>query len=125
MTSPDEHEDNGPQNRGSKRDSLFLLATARLEGGDSVGRLRIRNLSETGLMADCETPLAKDDKVIVDLRGVGEVSGTIRWFADGRIGMEFDQRINPQGARKPVSKGGEDVPSYLRPIVSGRPGFRR
>ncbi|WP_062734349.1 PilZ domain-containing protein [Sphingobium abikonense] len=112
--------DRGPA-RSSPRDSLFLMASLFAADGRSLGRARIRNLSATGLMADCEMPLAAGQKVALDLRGVGRISGTIAWSRDSKIGLAFDEVIDPQLARKPVSSGSaQSMPDYLRAPRAGR-----
>jgi hypothetical protein len=98
----------------AKRDSLFLL-TVIADTQGAVGQARVRNLSATGLMADCDHMFLKGDAVIVELRGVGEVSGHVAWANGQRIGVAFDRPIDPQLARKPVHVGPADaMPAYLR-----------
>lgn len=118
MTTPDESDQSGPGKRVARRDSLFLLAGIRRETGETLGRARIRNLSETGLMADCEQVLGDGDRLVVDLRGIGEVAGRVAWVRGDRIGMVFDQTIEPQDARRPVGNGDSSLPDYLRPVMS-------
>ena len=80
--------DRGPA-RSSPRDSLFLMASFFAPDGRSLGRARIRNLSATGLMADCEMPLAAGQKVVLDLRGVGRITGNIAWSRDNKVGWHL------------------------------------
>jgi hypothetical protein len=119
MTGSDENGSDASK-RGAKRDSLFLLAELRREEGTPLGKARIRNLSETGLMADCEYGLADGDRLVIILRGIGEVAGRVTWVLGQRIGMEFDVRIDPRDARKPVGKGESGLPSYLREVTRPR-----
>ena len=114
----DDDPSNGASKRGAKRDSLFLLTTISNESGQSLGRARVRNLSETGLMADCDMAFRDGDRLVVHLRGVGEVPGRVTWVRGDRIGLEFDMRIDPQAARKPVNSGGptDGLPAYLRQL---------
>ncbi len=66
-------------------------------------------------------PLAAGQKVALDLRGVGRITGTIAWSRDGKIGLAFDEVIDPQLARKPVSSGStQTMPDYLRAPRVGR-----
>ena len=107
----------GASKRSAKRDSLFLLTALADEAGQPLGKARVRNLSETGLMADCEASFRDGDRIVVHLRGIGDVKGQVSWVRGDRIGMAFDERIDPQAARKPVSgNAGEGVPHYLRPL---------
>lgn len=103
--------------RAAPRDSLFLMTTLADETGRPLGKARVRNLSETGLMADCEAHFSDGDRLVVDLRGIGPVAGCVTWVRGDRIGMAFDGRIDPQAARKPVQNGqAESLPTYLRPV---------
>jgi hypothetical protein len=106
----------GASKRNAKRDSLFLLTTIASESGQPLGKARVRNLSETGLMADCDKSFRDGDRLVVHLRGIGEVAGHVTWVRAGRIGMTFDRTIDPQAARKPVGGTGEGLPSYLRQL---------
>ncbi len=101
----------------AKRDSLFLLAEVIRETGEAGGNAKVRNLSATGLMADCALAFLVDDRLVFDLRGIGPVAGRVAWVDGMRIGFAFDRAIDPQRARKPVSSGQESkVPLYLRYI---------
>ncbi|CAN5251343.1 hypothetical protein BH10PSE12_BH10PSE12_04860 [soil metagenome] len=106
-------EDRGPE-RISPRDSLFLLTAFTTPAGVPLGKARVRNLSATGLMADCDVCPAKGQAVIVELRGVGRISGAIAWNREGRMGIVFDRPIDPQLARKPIGAGKQPMPHYLR-----------
>lgn len=99
----------------AKRDSLFLLAEVIRETGESMGNAKIRNLSATGLMADCDFAFLPDDRLVFDLRGIGPVAGRVAWSTGMRVGFAFDREVDPQRARKPVSGGQtSSVPLYLR-----------
>lgn len=103
-----------PQVTRAPRESLFILTLFTTPGGDYLGKARVRNLSATGLMADCEAPLAKGQKVEMDLRGVGRVEGEIVWTKDGRVGVSFMREIDPMLVRRPVNATKSSVPDYLR-----------
>jgi hypothetical protein len=120
--SQDFMADRGPA-RAAQRDSLFLLTTITTEDGVSLGKARVRNLSAVGLMAECEKPVASGARIIVELRGVGKVIGRVAWAKADKIGMAFDEAIDPQLARKPVgaSRSSEtQLPDYLRPLIKRR-----
>jgi hypothetical protein len=106
-----------PVRQRAKRDSLFLLTTIADADGTALGQARVRNLSATGLMADCDYMFLKGDHVVIDLRGVGAVSGQVAWAEGQRVGIAFDRPIDPQLARKPVHIGPSDgMPAYLRQL---------
>lgn len=88
--------------RSAKRDSLFLLAELSALDGAPLGSIRVRNLSATGLMADCTVSLVAQDRVMVTLRAISPVAATVTWSRGGRIGLQFDAEIDPQAVRRPV-----------------------
>jgi hypothetical protein len=104
--------------RSGSRDSLMLTAQFRV-GENPVENVRVRNLSSGGLMAEYAHPVAGKTPVQVEVRGVGWVSGKIAWAAEGRVGVAFDQEIDPMLARKPVGKGSH-TPDYVKPILPRR-----
>ena len=94
-----------PSQRAAPRDSLLLRSELhRVSDGEPLAMLRIRNLSATGLMAECTVMLDVGERVRLTLRGVGEVLATISWQADGRLGLTFDAEVDPMAARRPISR---------------------
>jgi hypothetical protein len=98
--------------RSASRDSLFLSATIRAVGESDVGMLsvRVRNLSAVGMMADHNGINLPGERVVVALRGIGEVQGKVAWVRNNRIGVEFDVEVDPKLARKPVKPMPEQPP---------------
>lgn len=88
--------------RVRRRDSLYLAARLRVEGGEPV-EVRVRNLSEGGLMAEGAPPAAIGTAVTVELRNLGAVPGKVAWYTENRAGIAFDVAIDPHRARKPVA----------------------
>ena len=95
---------------------MFLLTSLCSPNGHFRTKVRVRNLSATGLMADCPIPIAKGEAVVLDLRGIGPVTGSVIWVQAERIGVLFDQAVDPQLAREPVRKSRNPMPEYLRPV---------
>lgn len=91
--------------RRSGRDSLFLLATIGKPGQpeSELSSLRVRNLSQVGLMADYRDPATPGEAVVVTIRGLGEIPGKVAWVRTGQIGVTFDVEINPKKARRPLN----------------------
>ena len=100
--------------RARKRDSLFLAARLTIAG--KTHDVRVRNLSEGGLMAEYAAPVTTGTVVALEVRGVGEVTGHVAWSTDGRIGIAFDHPIDPARARKPVGTGASKS-TVPRPLV--------
>jgi hypothetical protein len=101
-----------PRARG--RDSLFLMGRLCFAGDARTRDVRIRNLSEGGLMVEMERKVAIDTPLTLSLRGIGNVTGRVAWCAEGRIGIALDRPIDPKLARKPVG-GGEHTPLFAKP----------
>lgn len=97
----------GSSQRSGGRDSLLLGAQLRVDGGEPV-QARVRNLSAGGLMAEYPRSVSGGTPVEIEVRGIGWVQGRVAWSAEGRIGIAFDEPIDPKSARKPV--GGSKTP---------------
>ncbi|MDO6415720.1 PilZ domain-containing protein [Sphingomonas sp. BIUV-7] len=108
--------------RAAPRDSMFLLASIRRAGGAEVP-IKVRNLSQGGMMAECAISFSREEAILIELRGIGEVSGRVAWTAGGKIGVAFDREIDPKLARKPVT--GNPQPQLVKASKSmWRPGLR-
>jgi hypothetical protein len=117
-------DDRFAQLRAEPRDSMFLLATLRRVGGPEV-QVKIRNLSSGGMMAESPLSFLRDDRIEVDLRGIGTVPGRIAWTAGGRLGIQFDAAIDPRLARKPVAAAPAPQQQLVKPSrAMWRPGIR-
>lgn len=94
----------GMETRSVARDSLFLLATVRIEQKSDLHRVRVRNLSDGGMMAEgTNVPVQRGHRVAVELRNIGEVMGSVAWVQDNRFGIAFEIEIDSQRARRPLS----------------------
>lgn len=89
--------------RQVNRDSLFLLAQLRVDGKDELHRVKVRNLSAGGMMAEGAAQVARGQLVFVELRNIGWVKGTVAWKQDERFGIAFVSEIDPTRARAPVT----------------------
>lgn len=102
--------------RTGSRDSLFLMGRLTLGDESQPRDVRIRNLSEGGLMIEIGRPIALDMTLTLNLRGIGDVTGRVAWCAEGRVGIALDRPIDPMLARKPVG-GGERTSPYAKPAT--------
>ncbi|MGB3167133.1 MAG: PilZ domain-containing protein [Alteraurantiacibacter sp.] len=84
------------------RDSLFLLAAVKVDGAEEAGRVKVRNLSAGGMMAEGDVKVVRGARIAVELRNVGWVDGTVAWTQDNRFGIAFIDEIDPKRARAPV-----------------------
>lgn len=112
--------------RRASRASLFLSASITFEGFAAPVTVRVRNLSEGGMMIDGHVKFVRDMPVTVDLRGVGTIEGRVAWTEAGRAGIAFAVQIDPKLARAPAPAGmAPDVSITKAPkIYERRPGLR-
>ncbi len=103
--------------RDGGRDSLLLVAPLKLASMAVPVTVRIRNLSSGGLMAEYAGRADIGDAAEVDVRGVGLVAGRVAWVAEGRMGIAFDQEIDPKKARKPVAVPSRRAAAVKRGIL--------
>jgi PilZ domain len=55
--------------------------------------VRVINFSEGGFLIQCDERLERGDAVMIELHGVGKVTGRIAWSANGHAGGSFDDMI--------------------------------
>ena len=118
--------------RQVNRDSLFLLAQVRVDGQDEAFRVKVRNLSAGGMMAEGEAKVARGALVMVELRNVGWVEGSVAWVQDNRFGIAFVDEVDPVFIRAAGAAPAEEgfvPPRYTRnhqPVpISQRPDLQR
>lgn len=101
----------GVETRSVSRDSLFLLANVRIEQGSDQHRVRVRNLSDGGMMGEGALRVKRGNRVEIELRNIGTIGGNVAWVQDQRFGIAFDEEIDSQLARKPSAEGVADPAS--------------
>ena len=105
----------GVDTRNVSRDSLFLLANVRVEQDDEQHRVRVRNLSNGGMMGEGPVKVQRGNRVEVELRNIGKVDGSVAWVQDQRFGVAFDEEVDSGLARKPANDAGG---KGIEPIMS-------
>ncbi|NQX93567.1 MAG: PilZ domain-containing protein [Erythrobacter sp.] len=98
----------GVDTRSVARDSLFLLANITIENESDAHRVRVRNLSDGGMMAEGPLVVQRGYRLEIELRNIGKIGGSVAWVQDKRFGIAFDSEIDSQRARKPVEPGEGD-----------------
>ena len=84
------------------RASLLVLATLTILGVEH--RVKVKNLSAGGLMAEPNVGVRQHQAVSIKLPNLGEVQGHVVWANEQRFGMAFDSSINPQDARVTITQ---------------------
>lgn len=105
---------NSVDTRQGERDSLFLMADLRLDGRDQVHRVKVRNLSAGGMMAEGKVKVMRGMLLTVDLRNIGTVEGAVAWVQDDRFGIAFAEEIDPRLAWG-LAPGQEDPAAQIIP----------
>ena len=101
--------------RHINRDSLFLMATVQVEGRRDESRVKIRNLSVGGMMAEGEVKVMRGERLCIDLRNIGWIEGSVAWVQDNRFGIAFATEIDPRAVRgAPVVTTALPKPDFLR-----------
>ena len=108
------------EHRQISRDSLFVMADVRADGKEGELRVRVRNLSAGGMMAEGQTPalVSRGQIVWVNVRNVGWTEGSVAWVQDQRFGIAFREEIDASLARAPAEVDPASLPKYLvrRPL---------
>lgn len=90
----------GVETRSTARDSLFLLADLVLEHDNARHRVKIRNLSASGLMAEGDVPVTRGTRLQIDVRNAGMVWGSVAWREGNRFGIAFEDEIDASQVRE-------------------------
>lgn len=90
-------------NRKHERDSLFLVADLRLEEDGAPYSVKLRNISDSGVMAEGPMRISRGCTVWVELCNIGRVAGTVAWAAGNRCGIAFAEPVESEKVRFPVT----------------------
>jgi hypothetical protein len=110
--------------RQAERDSLFLRATLYVEGIAAPIDVRVRNLSNGGMMVDGNSLMMPGQAVQTELRGIGPVTGTIAWVEAGRAGVAFEDMVDPKMARSQINAVPEATIMKAPKSSDRRPGLK-
>lgn len=110
--------------REISRNSFFMMAEVCAMDETTPYRLRVRNLSAGGMMAEGDVRVTRGSLVSVDLRNLGWVEGSVAWKQDNRFGIAFVEEIDPAVVRGPAQAPAQtfDPPRYTRVAQSAVPG---
>lgn len=103
--------------RHISRESMLLMADLRLEGQDETFRVKVRNLSNGGMMAEGALRVVPGAPLSVNLRNIGWVDGTVAWVQDSRFGIAFRKEVDARLARLRATEGESSVPRFVRPVL--------
>lgn len=104
--------------RQVNRDSFFLLAQLKVASEAEEHRVKVRNLSAGGMMAEGDVKVSLGQLVSVQLRNIGWVEGSVAWAQGNRFGIAFIEQIDPKQARAPISAADDGRASQRFPNAS-------
>jgi Tfp pilus assembly protein PilZ len=93
---------NADSKREKSRESMFLLASLCFEGSNKLISTRVRNISSGGMMVDNATKFEKGHVVAAELKGIGNVMGIVAWITPTRMGISFEEEVDPKLTRQLV-----------------------
>lgn len=119
-------ETSHPLNRRTRRSQVLMTATLELSG--SALQVKLRNLSEEGALIEGGNLPVEGSKVVFKRLEL-IVAGRIAWVSNGRAGVTFDMKLEPEAMLHhiPVPKP-RVMPKFKRPGLGARklsPGERQ
>lgn len=94
MANPLSHDQAASSKRRHTRRSLPLLVHGRENSGAAL-EIQIFNISETGVLVECEADLAAGDSIQLDLPHAGTVRARVVWTSGSVFGCQFDTPVSP------------------------------
>ena len=80
--------------RATDRSKVRIFATVKVMHQST--RARVVDLSPTGMAFDIEKPIqiSPGQIVTVESEELGRLSGTVRWYSNGRLGIQYKLSTN-------------------------------
>lgn len=95
------------------------MAELRLDGTADEHRVKVRNLSPGGMMAEGPVKVLRGTPIKINIRNLGWIEGVVAWIQDNRFGIAFLDEIDPQVVREPLVAG-PSTPRFLKPALHVR-----
>jgi hypothetical protein len=108
-----------PEQRSNGRHPLIW--SGALLCGPNSWKVRLRNVSPTGAMIECEKTMGEGTEVVLDLGEAGSVAATVSWALGDHLGLRFDEPFNMRGlarSKPHVAPATGLSPPYLNPEVT-------
>lgn len=109
-------QSNNPQNRKSRRSNVLMAASLELSG--AALPVKLRNLSSEGALVEGDK-LPVEGAAIQFRKGELSVAGRIAWVNEGRAGISFAQKLEPEQVLRHVPAPRPRVHADFR-----RPGLK-
>jgi len=84
--------------------------------------VKLRNISSMGAQVECPASVAPGLEIVIDIVGVGPVTGTVRWAQAGKFGVHFGEQFDLGRLAPKRDKPPESMlrPEYLERREAGR-----
>ena len=89
------------QNRRARRSHVLMAAS--IEASGEILNVKLRNLSPVGALVEAENLPTVDSAVIFRKKEL-KLTGRIAWVDNGRAGIAFDDRLDPEAVLRHVPK---------------------
>jgi hypothetical protein len=100
-----------------------LIWTGTLYWSFEAFSVRLRNISATGAMLECEKTLTPGSNIRLNLAEAGTLTGEVRWSRAGQVGILFDEKFDLRllANAKPTGCSADYMlkPDYLKSDGSG------
>jgi hypothetical protein len=93
------------EKRRVARHGLVGTADLRLPGSIGQHRVKVRNLSAGGMMAEGPVGVVSGALLEIELPNIGWVPGAVAWVQDDRFGIAFAHPIEPEAAGMAATGG--------------------
>jgi diguanylate cyclase (GGDEF)-like protein len=67
----------------------LLMRRAMTSIGGQTLEVKLRNISSMGAQVECDQPVSPGTELVIDIIGVGPVTGSVRWSQAGKFGVQF------------------------------------
>ena len=94
------------------------MADIRLAGAGDEHRVKVRNLSGGGMMAEGHVKVTRGARLEINLRNIGWVEGVVAWIQENRFGIAFMEEIDPKLAREPIVGKTDGTPRFVKPVLA-------
>jgi hypothetical protein len=107
-------EGQGAEGRGEFRHHLIWSGQIHYDFDSTP--VRLRNISKTGALIECETPLPVGAEPLLDLGDAGSIFARVSWACGDQVGLEFQTEFDLSDlvkARPELVSANWQAPNYL------------
>ncbi len=88
------------EQRRAQREATFQLADVQVAGRGVLNRVKVRNLSDMGMMGEGRVNVVPGSRIVVTLNDLEPIDGAVAWVQQDRFGVAFDEKIDAAAVLK-------------------------